>query len=666
MLNLENIPIELKEKGLFCFVKNDEKAPYQCELFPIQKAKSNNPSTFTNYKEAYELLKAQKLLNGKEEFYTLGILAGNEIGFIDLDHCIENGNIKRWAKDIIDYFNSYTEISTSGTGIHIYIKCTDFIKRYSKEAYKNIYGERKDNIECYLSGISTHYAIMTGNKFPNSSNEIKDVSDKIESFLDSHLRKKPLISTPVQNESPNNLSDQELIKLIQNSKQANKFNRLFFDGNISGYKGISEADYGLACILAFYCGNDPERIKSLMRQSALPVVRIELSENNPYKYDTHKTYLDITVKNAIEAQTNFYNHYQNAKEDFKDIEVKKTKKKEPVKLNYITDKDTEIKPINWLWYPYIPRGAVTLLGAPPGIGKTYLTSWISSQVSNGLTFPYDNEINSDNLTGNILFLSEEDDYKSTIIPRYYKNGGKTGKLFYLNRDERPNDFSDPRLIQMVNDIKPDLIIFDAMSSYLGKVNANTFTDVRLALKPLLELIEDTNTAVVAITHFNKMNSETNALARFSGSVDFTAFARSCLTVGLNPKNKKQIIMAQCKNNFAPFGDSLGFHLETKKKKNYVAPLIFDSIVEITADELCGKSRNKSPVVDETKEKLYQILKDNNFRVRAKTVFDILLEQNISKNSIYRAKDKLNIQIDKVRENDKTVSYWFIESDFPQE
>jgi len=42
---------------------------------------------------------------------------------IDLDHVIDpkTGIIEPWAQEIIDRMNSYTEISKSGTGIHIIV-----------------------------------------------------------------------------------------------------------------------------------------------------------------------------------------------------------------------------------------------------------------------------------------------------------------------------------------------------------------------------------------------------------------------------------------------------------------------------------------------------------------------------------------------------------------
>lgn len=49
------------------------------------------------------------------------VLNGDGIGVIDLDHCIERGAIADWASSIIEAnAGTFMEISTSGTGVHIW------------------------------------------------------------------------------------------------------------------------------------------------------------------------------------------------------------------------------------------------------------------------------------------------------------------------------------------------------------------------------------------------------------------------------------------------------------------------------------------------------------------------------------------------------------------
>jgi putative DNA primase/helicase len=42
---------------------------------------------------------------------------------IDLDNCVDgDGEIAGWALEIVRYFDSYTELSATGTGLHIIVR----------------------------------------------------------------------------------------------------------------------------------------------------------------------------------------------------------------------------------------------------------------------------------------------------------------------------------------------------------------------------------------------------------------------------------------------------------------------------------------------------------------------------------------------------------------
>jgi predicted ATP-dependent serine protease len=43
--------------------------------------------------------------------------------------------------------------------------------------------------------------------------------------------------------------------------------------------------------------------------------------------------------------------------------------------------------VEWLWYPYIPRGKLTLLEGNPGVGKSYLALQFCAIVSRGRPWP---------------------------------------------------------------------------------------------------------------------------------------------------------------------------------------------------------------------------------------------------------------------------------------
>ena len=104
-------------KQFVCF--NQKKEP----LSPInlKLVSWTNKNNLTSINEA--------LFSANKHNFGIGIVLGKSINGnlcgIDIDKCIdESGNISKEAKEIIDLFDSYTEISISGKGIHILFYAT--------------------------------------------------------------------------------------------------------------------------------------------------------------------------------------------------------------------------------------------------------------------------------------------------------------------------------------------------------------------------------------------------------------------------------------------------------------------------------------------------------------------------------------------------------------
>ena len=112
-INLQSIPEELKTAGKFCVwkyvIKKNKKTkiPYQINH---TAARVNHPEDWVSFK------KIEPWIN----FYDgVGLLLQQDQPYvaIDLDHCIKDGKLTRETREIVDFFDSYTEISPSGEGI---------------------------------------------------------------------------------------------------------------------------------------------------------------------------------------------------------------------------------------------------------------------------------------------------------------------------------------------------------------------------------------------------------------------------------------------------------------------------------------------------------------------------------------------------------------------
>ncbi|OPX73963.1 MAG: hypothetical protein A4E48_02356 [Methanosaeta sp. PtaU1.Bin060] len=124
MFSPESIPFELKALDQWCVYRLEEingqrtKVPYQLNG---QRASSTDPKTWTSFNAA---LAAYQDLEGYDGICVM-LTVENGIVFIDLDDSMEDdGTIKPWALEIVKNFNSYTERSQSGRGLHILIRAT--------------------------------------------------------------------------------------------------------------------------------------------------------------------------------------------------------------------------------------------------------------------------------------------------------------------------------------------------------------------------------------------------------------------------------------------------------------------------------------------------------------------------------------------------------------
>lgn len=235
-------------------------------------ASSTDPSTWGSYQAAVDRAKIDNLAGVGFVFTNSGYTG------VDLDHCVgPDGDIEDWAKDIIQRLNSYTEISPSGTGIHIIVKATLPPGR-----------RRKGRIEMYDTG---RFFTITGNHVPGTPDDVCERQMEIEAL---HAELFP--PEPKQQTAANTLSDAEVITILAQSENAAEISNLMA-GIWTGYPSQSEADLALCSHLAFATGGNVDQIDRLFRSSGL--YRDKWDRGKP-------TYGERTIQRAIQTVYNTY------------------------------------------------------------------------------------------------------------------------------------------------------------------------------------------------------------------------------------------------------------------------------------------------------------------------------------------------------------------------
>ena len=71
--------------------------------------------------------------------------------------------------------------------------------------------------------------------------------------------------------------------------------------------------------------------------------------------------------------------------------------------------------VDWLWYPYIPYGKITVLQGDPGEGKSTFMINLAAAISCGSQVPFGKRENGKSET--VIYQCAEDSLEDTIKPR---------------------------------------------------------------------------------------------------------------------------------------------------------------------------------------------------------------------------------------------------------
>jgi primase-polymerase (primpol)-like protein len=250
---------------------------------------------------------ALKALQEKSNrFDGLGFYIGPAVGlsvpivFIDADNCLDDEG-KIISPHIALYhraLDTYTKVSQSGKGLHWLL-----FGRLAEQARKVF---KHEGLELY----DEHFIVFTGKRYQDALatiNERQQALDMVYSvLLDNYTRMEaanktvPTVTKPgpePQNESALPLDDEMLIRKAKQARGTGEFfTRFFENGDRAGFESASHADQRFFGMLAFWTGKNAEQMERIARASAM----------YRDKWDKHKTYVQRTIKTAIDNCTQIY------------------------------------------------------------------------------------------------------------------------------------------------------------------------------------------------------------------------------------------------------------------------------------------------------------------------------------------------------------------------
>lgn len=262
--------------------KGDPKPTKQPHSITGSLASSTDPRTWASFDAA-----AQRFKRGGYD--GLGFVFSDNDPYlgVDLDgHCTD-GKLDAWALDAVNRLDSYTELSPSGTGVHVIVRGVMPGGRGRKDGALGL--------EMYDRG---RFFTVTGRPLDDRGWLTIPERQAAVDWLYAQLSRKEATSTVMT--PPGALDDDALLQRMFASKNGAAIRRLW-DGDISAYNGDdSAADLALCNHLAFWTGNDAARIDRLFRQSGL--MRDKWDRNAR----AGETYGQGTIREAIEGTRETY------------------------------------------------------------------------------------------------------------------------------------------------------------------------------------------------------------------------------------------------------------------------------------------------------------------------------------------------------------------------
>ena len=314
-------------------------------------------------------------------------------------------------------------------------------------------------------------------------------------------------------------------------------------------------------------------------------------------------------------------------------------------LKLINMEQVEIEKIDWLLYPFIPFGKVTIVQGDPGEGKTTMVLQIIAKLTKGeavLPSGSDESALEEKTMVlepvNVIYQTAEDGLGDTIKPRLLSAGADCSRVMVIDDNDQALTMMDARLEEAIIQTKARLVVLDPIQGFLGAdVDMHRANEIRPLMKRVAVLAEKYHCAIILIGHMNK-NSNGKSSYRGLGSIDFQAAARSVLIVGRIKDEPEIRVVCHVKSSLAPEGKSIAFRLDKDTGFEWIGEY------DISADDLLSGD-NRGQKIHEAKEFLKEILVSGS--VAQTKVAEEAESRGIKKKTLWNAKKELEIDSVKI-------------------
>ena len=304
--------------------------------------------------------------------------------------------------------------------------------------------------------------------------------------------------------------------------------------------------------------------------------------------------------------------------------------------------------VEWLWYPYIPFGKLTIIQGNPGEGKTFFAMQLAAACTNRRFLPQMDPFEPFNM----IFQTAEDGLGDTVKPRLLSAEADLERVLVIDDGYNPLTLADERIENAIRENHARLVIIDPLQAFLGaNVDMNRANEVRPIFRRLADVAQATNCAIVMIGHLNKA-AGSQSTYRGLGSIDITAVVRSLLFIGKVKTDPTTRVIVHEKSSLAPPGQSLAFSLGDEKGFRWIGA--YDISAE---DLLAGGEGSKTELKQEQAVKLIEEFLSEGKKVSIAEINKEAAERGISERTVRLARNSMGDKIASERQG-KDWWIWF--------
>lgn len=255
-----------------------------------RRAATDDKSTWGSFELVVRLYSEQQ-----DQFDGIGFVFSleDDLCGIDFDDCVHGGELLEGRSEWLEKFNSYTELSVSGTGLHVIVRGTWGKGRRRKDPDVEVY----DRLRYFtVSGRS----LGEQKQIRWRQSELEEFKAALFPEVEKQSRVLPSIAVTK--------STDELLQQAFISQNGDSIKNLYY-GSTSDYGGDdSAADLALCSKLAFWSQGNPAVLDEMFRGS-----RLYREKWDKRHSADGRTYGQMTIDKALSSCTTFYSRNGNYK-----------------------------------------------------------------------------------------------------------------------------------------------------------------------------------------------------------------------------------------------------------------------------------------------------------------------------------------------------------------